>query len=542
MIARLFDAAGVDYAQWRAMTWAALLVDLRASTFVRGPQGRQARAISGFIGQMLFYTVTGGFIAAFVMFSGDLFLSANLVLAYVMFMVGTAALLDHNAAITSPDDYHILGFRPVTSRTYFAARVANVLVYTSAMTTLFAYLPVAAFFVRWGAGVGLASGIAVYAASIFMAFVMVAAYSWLLRIIGPRRIKRVLSYLQFVFSFLVYGGYFLLSRLMSRSLLASIALPKAGWMLMIPPTWFASYLEIAAGRRSSLEIAPAAVSVVALGVLGLVISGRLSLDYADRLGALASATSMQATPRPGRRLPSFWFSAGEGRVVAMLVRSQFANDMKFRMSVLAILPLTIIYLLMGISDEGVIADPFGGGRPSQGLGMVTLAMMMFPAMLKLGLGRSDAFKASWIFFATPANRARLIRAATNVLAVTFVVPYLIGVAVIVGYFAEDVGHLIVHLAFIGLLSFAVLQVITLVDPELPFSKPVTKGRSSTRVFVLVAIVAVGSTFFPLIAPIVYRSTASIFTAFGALIAANFGLDRLTRMRIEARSSRLEFEG
>jgi hypothetical protein len=242
MLARIFAALDVDYVQWLAITKAALIVDLRASMFVRGPQGQQVRAIGAVIGQLMFYTVTGAFIAMFVAFSGDLFLAANLVLAYVMFMVGTAALLDHNAAITSPDDYYILGFRPVTSRTYFAARVANVLIYVSVMTTLFAYLPIGAFFFRWGPAVGFASIAAVYGSAIFMAFAMVGVYSWLLRIVGAVRIKRALSYVQFLFSFLVYGGYFVVSRLLSRQLLASMALPKTVWVLMIPPTWFASYL------------------------------------------------------------------------------------------------------------------------------------------------------------------------------------------------------------------------------------------------------------------------------------------------------------
>src|SRR6185503_5771357 len=181
MIERFFAALDIDYGQWRALTKAALVVDLRSSMFVRGPQGRQVRAAAAVISQLIFYTITGAFISVFITLVADQFLAANVVLAYVMFMVGTAALVDHNAAITSPDDYHILGFRPVTSRTYFAARAANVLVYTTAMTTLFAYVPIGAFIFKWGAGVGLSAVVAIYLASMFMAFGMIAVYSWLLR-------------------------------------------------------------------------------------------------------------------------------------------------------------------------------------------------------------------------------------------------------------------------------------------------------------------------------------------------------------------------
>ena len=542
MISRAFAAFGVDYVQWRAMTKAALLVDLRASTMTRGPQGQQVKATVAFVSQFVFYAVMGGFIAAFVLFSSDLFLSANLVLTYVMFMVGTAALLDHNAAITSPDDYHILGFRPVTSRTYFAARIANVLVYTSAMTTLFAYLPIGAFFIRRGIVVGFASVAAVYAASIFTAFAMVAVYSWLLRLVGARRIKRALSYVQFAFSFLVYGGFFLVSQGLSRNLLASLALEKTPWLLMAPPAWFASYLEVAAGRVTPLEIVPVAVSIIALGGLAAFLGGRLSLDYAERLGAIATASSASSTARPEKQRVGLWFRGGESRAIAMLIRSQFANDMKFRMSVLSILPLTLIYLAMGVSQEGTIRDPFEGGDPSQGLGMVTLAMMMFPGMLKMSLERSDAFRASWIFFACPSDRTRLVAAAKNVLVVTFILPYLVCVGLAVAYFSENFLHLLVHLTLIGLLSHLVLQFITFVAPELPFSQPLVKGRSSTRVFVLSMLVAIGAVLFPLLASLIYRSTWATVGTFVVVIAVTVAMERLTRLRIEAQTAKLEFEG
>ena len=540
MIRRVFAALDVDYDQWRAISKVALLVDLRASTFVRGPRGRRIGAIGVFLWQLFFYAAIGTFIGAFVLLGGDLFLAANLVLAYVMFMVGTAALLDHNAAITSPDDFHILGFRPVTSRTYLAARIANVLVYTSAMTTLFAYLPIGAFFYRWGTGVGFAAIAAVYGSTVFVAFLMVAAYAWLLRLVGADRLKRVLSYLQFGFSFLVYGGFFFVSRVLSENMLATMSLPKTAAVLLIPSTWFASYLEIAAGRLSTLELIPAAVSIGALAGLFVLISGRLSLDYADRLGAIASVASPVIPSRPPARR-RLWFAGGESRAIALLIRAQFANDMKFRMSVLAILPLTIIYLAMGLSRQGRIPDPFLGGQALEGLGMVTVAMMMFPSMLKMGLGRSDAFRAAWIFVACPSDRARLVRAAKNVLVVTFILPYLACVALAVAFFSDNLPHVLVHLAFVGVISHLVLQLITLFDPELPFSKPMAKGRTLTRVFVSIIVVIIGVLFFPLVAPLVYRSTQTILAAFVAAIAVSVVVEWLTRLRIEAQTAKLEFD-
>ena len=58
--------------------------------------------------------------------------------------------------MVSPDDHAILGFQPVTSRTWFAARLANVLVYTMGLASAVGFLPLIAFFLKHGPGTGVA--------------------------------------------------------------------------------------------------------------------------------------------------------------------------------------------------------------------------------------------------------------------------------------------------------------------------------------------------------------------------------------------------
>ena len=541
---RLFAALDLDFDQWLALTRAALKVDLRSSSFTRANRlGAQARAAGSLGGQIIFYLLMGGFMASLVFIIHDRFLGAAIVIGYVMFMVGTAALLDHNAAIVSPDDYGILGYRPITSRTYFAAKLANVLVYTMAITTLFALLPIGAMFVHWGPAVGAASIAAIYGASATMALAMIAIYASLLRWIGPTRLKRVMSHVQLVLSFLVYGGYFILPRIVAKTTLAGVAFIKTGWIFLLPPTWFASYVDIAAGQTSSFELVPAAVSVGAIIVLVMVLGGRLSLDYAERLSAIVTAARTVTPGRVARKRAAWLFTAGEARAVALLIRGQFKNDMRFRMGVLAILPLTLIYLFMGISNNnGTVGDAFVLGKSAEGLRLVTLAMLMFPTMLKLQVGRSDNFRASWIFFASPVDRTRLVRATRQVLVLGFLLPYIAVVGIVLSFYTVSVPHLLVHLAVVGLISNLILQVVTFLDPELPFSKPPQKGRSSARMWSVMAVIGIGSVILPLAAPVIYRSTLGIAVLVGTLAGLSVLLERMTRLRVEAQAEQLEFEG
>ena len=107
--------------------------------------------------------------------------------------------------------------------------------------------------------------------------------------------------------------------------------------------------------------------------------------------------------------------------MALLVRSQFRNNQRFRMGVLAVLPMTAIYLFVALRS-GPIQDPFVEHHGDSGFMPVTMALMMFPSLLKMQLTNSELFKASWIFFATPADRLSIVRSSKNVLMVYFLLP------------------------------------------------------------------------------------------------------------------------
>ena len=85
----------------------------------------------------------------------------------------------------------------------------------------------------------------------------VAADPWHLR---ADAVERVLSYVQMVMSFAVYGGQFLISGVLSRTAPGTWSMPVSPFMLLYPGTWFGSYLELASGRHSTSAIVCAAAN------------------------------------------------------------------------------------------------------------------------------------------------------------------------------------------------------------------------------------------------------------------------------------------
>lgn len=535
---RLFTALGVDYDQWKALTIASLKLDLRTSRFGGNrmrPAGGSRRMV---FGQAVFYVMIGVFMALFVGYLGDRFAAATLLFSYVILMVGTAMLVDHNAAITSPDDYGILGFQPLTSRTFFASKITNALVYTLAMTTALGVLPTGVLWAKNGVLVGLATVLALYLSAVTVTLAIVAGYSSLMRRVGAARLRMWLSYVQLVTGFAVYGGYFITSEMVSKSTLASFTLTRSPWLVFLPSTWFASYLEVAGGSTTALDLVPALGSVALVALLATQLRGRMSLEYAERLGELASESVVSKPPRRPRGA-GIWFRRGEARAVAILVRGHFRNDVKFRMGVLAIIPMTVIYLVMGLHNGGHGAQTAGS---HENLSLVTVAVMLFPVLLKTNLAHSDAFRASWVFFASPTDRLRLIRSSKNILVALFLVPYLVLVGITLAFMTHDPLWVMGYLLFVGCMSHVLLLLATVAEPELPFSKPIQKGRSSSRMLMTMIVAGVAGGLVPLVSPLVYANPASTAIAFAGILVVTLALEGTVRRRIERQSRYLEFVG
>jgi hypothetical protein len=407
-----------------------------------------------------------------------------------------------------------------------------------ALTTMSAWLPALTLLIKYGTRIGITGIVSIYAAALATTLAIVLAYAAVLRLAGASAVRQGLSYLQIALTLAVYTAPMIMGRAVASRLAEAALIQKTIWLLLLPPVWFASFVELAAGRTSLTEVLPAAAAFIAVAAAAASTSGRLTLDYSERLGALAATRSVPPGPRTrGARL---WFGKGEARAVALLVRSQFRSDQRFRMGVLAILPMTIVYVLIAARDSG-IRDPFvehdGGG-----FSPIAMALTLFPSMLKMQLTRSDAFRASWIFFVAPSDRMKVVRSSIDIVLAFFLAPYLLVLAAVHAYIVGHVLHVLVHFALLGLLAHFVLQVTILVDPDLPFSRPPEKGRQSLLLFAFTVGMGIVSAVIDTLSAELYRSLGTTAIAFSAVVAASVGVDRLTRVRVRRATEAMEFSG
>ena len=468
----LFKLLDVDYRQWKALTRTLLRSDFRLPLADgSSPFGRAGHLFT--LALMLGLFGVGA--AAVVFSSNDVLLTGIIALGYVSVMLATMLLTQHGTTLLATADYVILGARPVSSRTFFAIRITNVLFHSLLLTSLMAYPIVIAYALAHAAHLRLAAAsiASVYGWSLAVTLLLVASYGTLLAIVGTARLHRAVGYLQLLAGVLSYGGLLLTSRFLANSALARMSMPDQWWIVLLPPSWFASYLELASGATNSTTLLRAALSVSTLTALAFVLRGRLGVEYAGRLAEVPGATTKgesSATQTP-------FFRRGEARAVAILVLAHFRHDLRVRMGILAVVPMMALYVLIDTRDRS--------------FDLMAMAVLLFPALLSQHFAATDAYAASWIYHATPSNTARLVIALTNISVIYFLVPFLV---FIVGVFTWRMGNAwdaVVHTVILGLFSHISLQGAAIIRPRLPFALPPDKTRGSGTLLVWMVLVLIG---------------------------------------------------
>lgn len=531
------EALGADYAQWRVLSRVMLKTDLRSSSAMQlagSPEKSRAKVPWPIL---LMYSVYGMFLALVAAAVPGGYLSASIVLLMVSLMVAMAILIDFQSVVISPNDYEILAHQPVSSRTYFLVKLTSILLYTGIIGTLMGGFATMVFLWKFGLPVALGWLVALAGTVVWTSLAMVFVYALVLRIVSPARLRRVLGYLQLVMTMATFLPIMLGDTL--ESMVMNMGEPPAA-MLALPSTWFASVLPLAGGRWSVTGVLAVIAGFGSIVALFDFVGHRLSLSYAERLGVML-ADSRPERSRTGRNvLVTRWFSS-ELRVVSTLVRGQFRNDMNFRLAVLSLLPITLLYVFMSL-DDGGLPDPFLHlGYEARGLGLIHFAVLGMPLILMENLFRSESYRAAWIFFSTPVDRARLIGNVGNSVAIFFLLPYL---AMLAGVFLWSFGnfwHAVIHAGVLGLLAHLALQMLLLVAPRLPFSEPVRKGARIGAFMGAVLLAILALALLPLLLWVYGRATwtaAAIFVLAGAAVL----VPRIVVRQIRGRVERLEFTG
>jgi hypothetical protein len=226
------------------------------------------------------------------------------------------------------------------------------------------------------------------------------------------------------------------------------------------------------------------------------------------------------------------------------MRKQFKYDNRYKLSVLMVIPLTLLYVYMGLKDGQILADPFNVAAAVAKGGSnftVYMALAFIPSMVIFGSAYSASYQAAWIYYTSPADRTRLVLASNRFAMIFFCIPYLIFMCALMTYFFGSILHAILHCIVLYFVLLILVDLIALIVPRIPFSMPMKSGQRTgammITMFIPMIAVMVGM---QILARVGYGGVIGYGTIVFALLLIALLLSHLQRRLIPRRLAKIEF--
>ncbi len=525
----LIEALGADYGQWRGLVRPLMQVSYRLlqDSMQAAGRGNKVRPVSWFtIFLMLMF---GVLISNLAGMAGNAFSLSLAALTYVAVTALYLLLQNFRAVTVTPQDYEVLGHRPVNPRTYLIARLTVVMAQQAIITALLAGPVVLACGFRFGWMPALALLLAAFLLVFCAVLLAISTFATAIENVGGDTLARALTWAQVVLLALYLGP--LIFAGWANPLFEGIGSGPHGWLLALPTAWFAGLASLAAGEFTVGAWACLLAVLGSGGGLAWFARDKLSLASGRKLASMAVADpkSRSAGRFTGRIRP------GKSRLgpAATLAWRQLRHDMRLRMGVIGTVPMFALYFIVSLQLSGRV-DPFVSGPSALGaLGLVGIhaGVMMAPALLLEQLYHSESWRAAWVFYATPANRAHIAARARHFVTICFFLPYLALAAIGLAWRFEEVWHGLVHAVLLGGLGVLIMQVAQFLWPRLPFALAPNHHRARLPLFLTLLgcfALAAGLAFY---ASFAYARPAWAIGTFAALALCLAGMERVLPARL-----------
>ncbi len=537
-------ATAVDWEQFRALLVASVRLDLRSTRMQRGRAAKFPPVAAAFAT----YLVMGTLLALAVMSTEDIFVFSLFTLSAAMFMTALLVIMEYSSVVVHPDDFDILGHRPISSKTYYWAKIANLGLYVAA--TAFA-LSIPAAIV---AGVRYPPGAALTAVYLLVALaacqatsaLVVLIYSVAIRVFNYEKFTRAITYVHTLSTLVIVFGYVLLPRVLAKDVML-ISVERGAWVYAMAPAWFAGAVELAAGEAGRQTLVLAGAAVASAAALIWAAMNTISLDYSRRIAALATA-SAKAVEEAGRRrslgrlgLPLC--RTDEERAGFELMRSYMTRDRKLRARIYPAFGLPLAVYIYGIITDG-LHDPFvpqavSGGFPAhQLLGFYSVFITLFFAT---AIAQTDQWEASWVFFAAPVrSRAGIVTGARKLIIWRYLLPFFVFLFILLA-FAMPPAKAAMYVLLNLLLALTAFALLSMTSPHMPLSQSLEKAKQARQIG-LIMLLGMSMAALTAILELMKQVPQAGLVVYPALVVLALGAELLLRRRLDRRLAGEEFPG
>lgn len=411
---------------------------------------------------------------------------------FTLLIVALAILAESGNVIFNESEADILGHLPISSRTYFAAKVLNLFLFTSLLAAAANLFP--AILGRWAIGANLlfipAHTIAALLDALLATALIVTSYGILMRMVSRERFDSIIAYSQIILVLVFMFGFQIMPRVMGASF-TQFARGFRWYYLIFPPAWFSGVTLVLMGKPQIYAVALAAIGITILAVLGQVAIRKVGNDYSSFVARLryseGTATASRftvAVPAAGHalvdRLKSLWLASPAERAAFDLVSIYLRRNREVKVRLYPSLAYFVFVPLLAIFTEG-LPDPFlpRGVDPYPLMGAL---MICYVALTSVEVLRfSEHYEAAYIFRVAPVRRLGDLHSGFRKAVMTWVA--LPGFAVLFVLYAvlwrNPVHALLLLLPWV-IVTPAVAMLGFLFRETMPLARKYQKGQQTSR--------------------------------------------------------------
>src|SRR5436853_901643 len=411
---------------------------------------------------------------------------------FTLLIVALAILAESGNVIFNESEADILGHLPISSRTYFAAKVLNLFLFTSLLAAAANLFP--AIFGSWAAGANLlfipAHALSALLDALLATALIVTSYGILMRMVGRERFDSIIAYSQIIMVLVFMFGFQIMPRVMDINQLAR---GFHWYYLLFPPAWFAGVTLVLIGKPQLYALALAGIGITTLAVLGQLAIRKVGSDYSSfvarltyregtrkRRAASTSIITLAATRSLADQLKSVLLARPAERAAFDLVSIYLRRNREVKVRLYPSLAYFVFVPLLAIFSEG-LPDPFS----RHGVDAYALmgALMICYVALTGGevLRFSEQYEAAYIFRVAPVARLGDIYSGFRKAVMTWVA--LRGFTVLFMLYAilwRNPLHAALLLAPWGIITPAALMLGFLLRETLPLARKYQKGQQTSR--------------------------------------------------------------
>ena len=503
---------GIDARQLKTLLLVYLKQDLRGGKafqqFGAGEYIRSNLALLAIVGVYLLL----GFMMSSIVFARqmDVFHYSVFTLTFTLFIIALAILSESGSTIFNEAEADVLGHLPISPRTHFTAKVANLFMFTLLLASAANLFPALAGTLTTGSNgfFVLAHAVAASLVALLGASIVVVSYGLLLRYVSRERFDSIVTYSQVTLVLVFIFSFQILPRVMGSETM--VFAPGFHWYYLVyPPAWFSGVAMLLIGKVDAGTIALSLIAVLSLAMLGAVAIRKVASGYSSLASSLANKDSLPVA-RDEKREAGEITRGGRGlfaaikalivrtpaeRAIFELVSIYFRRNREIKVRLYPSLAYFIFFPVIAIFTEG-LPDPFVS--PKTGYSMMGAAMICFVSLTAVeGLVFSEHFAASYIYRVAPIESLGQVHSGLRKAVMVWVtLPGFLVLLVLYSALWANPLHAALMIAPWAIMTPAVMMVPFLMRQVLPLARKYQKGQQTARnitVFMssMIALTSVG---------------------------------------------------